>query len=116
MNVRDTLITTLTPLSYDVRLQGSYADDEPLPESFITYLVIEAPDGSFYEGSPMLTRHRIQVVFYSKKMALINTVPALMDVALKDAGFLRDGKGRDYGFENEHYGLLVNYSFTERNE
>ncbi|XCH78850.1 MAG: hypothetical protein WHF31_15210 [Candidatus Dehalobacter alkaniphilus] len=116
MNVRDTLISKLNPLGYDVVLQGSYADDEPLPESFITYTVVDAPDASFYDDQPMLTHHRIQVVFYSKKMSLINTVPDLIYLALKTAGFVRDGKGRDYGFENEHYGLLVNYLFTERNE
>ena len=116
MNVRDTLITALTPLGYEVKLQGSYADDAPLPESFITYTVVDAPDGSFYDGKPTLTHHRIQIVFYSKKMSLINTVPDLIYQALKTAGFERDGKGRDYGYEVEHYGLLVNYLFTERNE
>jgi len=116
MNIRNTLIDALTSLGYEVRLQGSYADGEPLPESFITYYIVDAPDASFYDDKPMLTHHRIQIVFYSKLISKINSVPDQIYSLLKTAGFIREGKGRDYGFENEYYGILVNYMFTERNE
>lgn len=115
MNVRDTLITALQPLEYDVRLQGSYAANEPLPESFITYQIVDAPDASFYDNQPQLTHHRLQVIFYSKKMSLINSVADQIYTAMKQAGFIRDGKGRDYGFENEYLGLLIQFTYTERN-
>jgi len=123
MNIRDLLIsqlkTALSPelpaLPYDVRLQGSYADDEPLPESFITYLIVDSPDKSFYGSNPMLTNHLIQIVFYSKKMSLINTVPDQINVRLKMAGFIRNGKGRDVAFNAEHYAWQIDYNYTERN-
>ena len=55
MNVRDRLIEALNPLGYEVKLQGSYAEPEPLPETFITYFILDSPDGSYYDDQPQLT-------------------------------------------------------------
>lgn len=115
MNVRDILINALSSLNYDVRLQGSYADDEPLPESFITYSISDSPDDSFYDNEPKRTHTYFNIIFYSKKMSLIKTIPDQMYSLLKQAGFIRSGSGQDYSYENEHYGWLMNYIYTERN-
>lgn len=116
MNVRDILIQALEPLEYEIALQGSYADDEPLPESFITYFIVDSDDRSFYDDDPKMSDYRIQVVFYSKKMSLIKTVPDSIYQSLKAAGFIRTGKGRDIAYNAEHYAWQIDYLYTERNE
>lgn len=116
MNVRDTLINALVPLGYEIALQGSYADEEPLPESFITYFIIDSVDKSFYDDAPKMSDYRIQLVFYSKKMSLVKTVPDLIYQSLKAVGFIRTGKGRDISYNVEHYAWQVDYIYTERNE
>lgn len=115
MNVRDRLISALEPLGCEVRLQGSYAENEPLPESFITYFIVDSPDGTFYEDGPLLTYIRIQVVLYSMKISVINTFPEQIFAACRNAGFIRDSRGRDLGFEGDHYGWSMNFITTERN-
>lgn len=115
MNVRDRFIHALEPLGFEVRLQGSYAEDEPLPESFITYFIVDSPDGTFYEDGPLLTYIRIQVVLYSKKMSILTALPQQIFVACRNAGFIRDSRGRDLGFEGDHYGWIMNFITTERN-
>jgi len=119
MNVRDVLIEALEPLKtegYEVSLQGSYGENEPLPESFITYFIVDSNDRSFYDDSPKLSDYRIQIVFYSKKVELIKTIPDLIYQHLKAAGFVRTGKGRDISYNVEHYAWQIDYLFTERNE
>ena len=115
MNVRDRLINSLEPIGFEVRLQGSYAENEPLPESFITYFIVDSPDGNYYEDGPLLTYIRIQVVLYSMKMSAINTIPEQIFNACRNAGFIRDSRGRDLGFEGDHYGWSMNFITTERN-
>lgn len=115
MNVRDRLISALEPLGFEVRLQGSYAEDEPLSETFITYFIVDSPDGSFYEDGPLVTYIRVQVVLYSKKMSVLTTLPEQIFRACRAAGFIRDSRGRDLGFEGEHYGWSMNFISTERN-
>jgi len=115
MNVRDRLIQALTPLGYEVRLQGSYVEAEPLPETFITYFILDSPDGSYYDDQPRLSYIRIQVILYSKRMSVINTVPSSIFTACRNAGFIRDSRGQDMGFEGEHYGWMMNFISTERN-
>lgn len=115
MNVRDRLINALSSLGYQVLLQGSIADDEPLPETYITYFISDSPDDAFYDNQPKRTHTYINLILYSKKMSLIKTVPDQMHNLLSQAGFIRDGKGRDYSYEKEHYGWLMNYIHTERN-
>ena len=115
MNVRDRLIEALSPIGYEVKLQGSYAEPEPLPETFITYFILDSPDGSYYDDQPQLTHTRIQVILYSKKMSLINVVPDLIFHSARAAGFIRDSRGRDVGYEGEHYGWMMNFITTERN-
>lgn len=116
MNVRDILINALQSLGYEVSLQGSYADAEPLPESFITYQIVTSNDQSFYDNNPKISNYTVQVVFYSKKMSLIKTVPDLIYSGLKNAGFTRQGKGRDIPFNTDYYGWMVEYFYTERND
>jgi len=115
MNVREKLIAALTPMGLEVRLQGSIAENELLPESFLTYFIIDSPDGNSYEDGPLVSYIRIQVVLYSTKMSLLNSLPQQIFLACRNAGFIRDSRGRDLGFEGDHYGWSMNFITTERN-
>ena len=114
MNVRDLLIQTLVPLGYEVTLQGSYGEDEPLPGSFITYVIVDSRDRSFYNNDPMYAEYRIQVVFYSTDFNLIKSVPDQIYEALKAAKFIRQSKGRDVAYNAEHYAWQCDYYYNER--
>ncbi|HAM63777.1 MAG: hypothetical protein A2Y20_07685 [Firmicutes bacterium GWF2_51_9] len=115
MNVRDRLIAALQPLGLEVRLQGSIAENEPLPETFLTYFIIDSPDGNSYEDGPLVSYIRVQVVLYSTKMSLLNARPQQVFNVCRNAGFIRDSRGRDLGFEGDHYGWSMNFITTERN-
>lgn len=115
MNVRDHLISAMSSLELPVRLQGSYADDEVLPETFLTYFISESPDASFYDNNPTRAHTYITLILYSKKMSLITILPDQIHSLLKTSGFQREGRGRDFSYENEHYGWLMNIIHSERN-
>lgn len=114
MNVRDRLIEALNPLEYEVALQGSYAEDEPLPQSFITYFIVDSYDQAFYGNNPKRSVYSIQIEFYSKDFSLIKSVPDLIYQKLKDAGFIRQSKGRDIAYDAEHYAWQADYYYMER--
>jgi len=114
MNVRDRLIAALDPLGYEVSLQGSYADDEPLPASFITYTIYDSTDEGFYDNNPTRADYFIQIVFYSKDFNLVKSVPDDIYLKLKTAGFRRLSKGRDVDFNIEHHAWLCEYYYMER--
>ncbi len=114
MNVRDHLIKTLQPLGINVRYQGSISEDEPIPETLITYEIIDSMDQSYYDNTSHRLTTRIQLVIYSSKMSIIKTLPDHMSQLIKAAGFTRESRGYDRGFYMDHYAWIMEIHFTER--
>jgi len=113
-NVYETIKTTLAPLGYPVRQQGSYAPGATLPETLVTYQVIDQPNGAHADNRPGSTIHRIQISMYSKRPALVQGADAAIKGVLLPAGFLRV-TGRDLPLDHEtgHYGYTSDYRFYE---
>lgn len=91
--MEDLLISTLEPLGYPVKLQGSMTPDESYPKHFFTFWN-DATDGSgFYSNTETSIVWQYSVNFYScdpnKVMATIVEAKKL----LKGAGFIVTGLG-----------------------
>ena len=109
-NIYKLVCDTLEPLGYPIREQGTYASNEKLPETHITYQLIDAPPGSHADNLPINTIPRIQLAFYSKKPAIKQAADGLLKSVMLPAGFMR-ASGRDLPFDKEtgHYGFTSDY-------
>jgi hypothetical protein len=114
MNVRDVLILCLAPLGVDIRVQGSISESEPIPETMITYEIIDSIDHGFYDNQPTRLTTRIQLMIYSTKMSIIKSLPDTITQLIKEGGFVRESRGHDQGFFGQHYGWLMEIHTTER--
>lgn len=114
MNIRDILILSLAPLGVEIRVQGSISESEPIPETLITYEIIDSIDHGFYDNQPTRLTTRIQLMIYSTKFSIIKTLPDTITQLIKEAGFVRDGRGFDQGYFGQHYGWLMEIHATER--
>lgn len=96
MSVKDNLIEVLeTFCADDVYLQGTLNDAEAYPQKFITFFVSDTSDLEFFDDSLIATQWDISVIFYSNNPVEVNTIPAQIAAALKQAGFIQQGKGYD---------------------
>lgn len=106
------LYNTLAALGFPVYLQGSAP--EIYPDSFITYWTINTPAAAEFDNALMLTEWQFYIYFYSTDPALVQSVPAQMRSALKAAGFIPQGKGRDLlSDEPTHTGWVQEFTFFE---
>lgn len=108
------LISTLESLGFPVIQQGSIGVDEAYPNSFITFQTTGSPEQDFFDGSPWGTQWRFSVIFYTCDPILLSTVPKQIYTALKDAGFIPQGKGYDIPSDEPGWNGWVNdYHFLE---
>ena len=79
----------------NVYLQGTLNADEAFPQKFITFFVSDTGDLEHFDDALAGTAWNFSVIFYSNNPGEVSTIPALISAALKAAGFLQNGKGRD---------------------
>lgn len=109
------LITdTLSALGYPVREQGTYAPDAMLPETFVTYQLVDSPNTSHADNVPTSQTTRLQVTMYSRKPAHKQGADAAFKTVMLPAGFLRVG-GRDlpYSEATGHYAYTCDYRYYD---
>ena len=110
--MKETLITELAKLGYPVYLHGSLGLDEPFPDSFFTFFTTSSPDEYPFDDTPTKTAWEYQVIFYSSDPQTVATVAATSRTALKAAGFIPQGKGRDIVSEEPtHTGWINEYVY-----
>lgn len=97
------LLEALEPFGYDVSLQGTYGEDETLPETFITYWTESTQDDSHYDDSVHGVRWYFSVILYSRSAAIVNTKPKEITQALKSKGFIPQGMGQDIPSDEPDY-------------
>ena len=111
------LIQTLETFGYPVHLQGSMAEDEAYPQSFITFLTIGSYNGADFDNQTYAIEWMFQVAFFSSDPLLVASVPKEIRKALKDAGFIPTGAGRDLPSEEPtHTGWVQDYYILENIE
>ena len=113
--VKNLLIDTLKDMGYGApRLQGTFAENETYPDSFITFFTIDTPDIRFYDNKTKRTAYYFDVNFYSSNPELVNTVPESIAEKLAKVGFIRQGKGSDLASDVEtHTGWNTQYIYLE---
>lgn len=112
--MKQKLITELEKLGYPVFLQGSLNADAAYPDSFITFWTDDAPDNSHYDNETASYAWDFSVIFYSNDPALLNSKPDEIRKALKAAGFVPQGKGRDIpSDEPTHTGWAMDFFYIE---
>lgn len=116
MNVKDILIPVLETFGYPVKLQGSLNADEAYPETFITFWTEPTFDNAHFDDNVHSVDWTFSVIFYSNDPALVNSKPFEILAALRNAGFIPQGKGRDIpSDEPTHTGWAMDLLFTEEN-
>jgi len=107
---------TLTPLGYDVRQQGSYSENEELPDTFITYWLKQVSPSKHYDGEISSYKFQIQIVFYSIDAELLQAADTLIRSVMSPANFMY-ASGEDITFReitNRYaYGMRFNYYYKE---
>lgn len=111
-NIYELIYNTLMSLGYPVREQGTFGNTEMLPETFITYQIINETNDTHYDNKIASTTTRVQLVLYSKKPAIKQSADQLFRSVMLPAGFLRVS-GRDLPFNQDtgHYGYTSDYIF-----
>ncbi|WP_375104943.1 hypothetical protein ACDZ28_13625 [Paenibacillus sp. RS8] len=117
INIYELTCSTLEQLGHDVREQGSYAPNAKLPESFVTYQVIDDSPAGHADNKPTSLVWRIQVSLYSKRPAIKQGASETIKAVMLETGFMRVG-GRDLPFleATGHYGYTCDYRFYEMEE
>lgn len=112
--MKQKLIDELEKFGYPVFLQGSLNEDEAYPDSFITFWVDDTTDNSHHDNDTTSYAWDFSVIFYSSDPALVNSKPEEIRKALKQAGFIPQGKGRDIpSDEPSHTGWAQDYFYIE---
>ena len=111
-NIYKAIYDALSSLGYQVREQGTYAEDEVLPETLITYQLIDEPDSAHYENIPVGKISRFQVAMYSKDPVIKQSADNLLRSVMFPAGFMR-ASGRDLPFDKDtgQYGYTSDYRY-----
>lgn len=108
--MNDEIYNTLDALGFPVFLHGTLGEDEPFPDTFITYTTVDSPDAFPFDDNPTHTVWYYQIIVYSNDRQTLEQVAESSRAALKAAGFIPQGKGRDIpSEETTHTGWLCNY-------
>ncbi len=97
-------------------LQGTLNPDESYPESFVTFWTDYTDDNAHFDNKTQSVDWSFSVIFYSSDAAAVNTKPFEIMEALREAGFIPQGKGQDImSDEPSHTGWVIEYIYTEQN-
>lgn len=112
--MKQKLIDELNKFGYPVFLQGSLNPDDAYPDSFITYWTDDVIDNSIYDNDTTSYAWDFSVIFYSNDPLLVNSKPEEIRKALKAAGFIPQGKGRDIPSDEPNWtGWALDFYYIE---
>lgn len=98
----------------NVYLQGTLAEDEAYPDSFVTFWTDTTSDNAHYDDDVSSIDWSFSVVYYSSDPALVNSVPAQIRTALKAVGFIPQGRGNDIPSDRpSHTGWAMDFDIKE---
>jgi hypothetical protein len=111
-NIYSLIYDTLLPLGYTVKEQGTYIGISKLPETYITYFIVDSPTETAYDNVSVSQSIRVQLCIYSKKPSIKQSGDELFKSVMIPAGFMRIG-GRDLPFNSDtgHYGYTCDYRY-----
>jgi hypothetical protein len=117
VNIYSLVYETLNSLGYPVKEQGTYPSGTTLPETHITYFIVDSSGKSHYDNEEAIQKIRIQLVLYSKKPSVKQNADELLKSVMLPVGFLRVGGG-DLPFNKDtgHYAFRCDYRYYESEE
>jgi hypothetical protein len=114
MSIYSKLYHALAPSGYPVREQGSFGAGDTLPETLITYQILDQPDISHADNAPRAMMSYVRVAVYSKDPATLQGADQMLRALLTPDGFLRaGGRGLPFDPDTEHYGYVSEYRLYE---
>ena len=98
-------------------LQGTMNPDEAYPETFVTFWTDYTDDKAHFDNKTQSVEWSFSVILYSSDAAIVNTKPFELMEALREAGFVPQGKGQDImSDEPTHTGWVIEYLYAESTE
>ena len=119
MNPKQLLINILSKFGFisgeTLCLQGTMNPDITYPKEFITFWTDYTDDNGHLDDTVYSVDWHFTVIYYANDPALVNTRPFEFMTALREAGFIPQGKGNDIiSDEPTHDGWVVEYIYTEK--
>lgn len=113
--MKQLLINTLeTICPNNVFLQGTLVPNTAYPDSFITFWTNYTDDNSHFDDETFSIDWNFSVIFYSNDPTLVGTKPDEIITALKNVGFIPQGKGNDVPSDiASHTGWAMDFIYTE---
>ena len=108
----DDLINTLEQLNYPVFRQGSLTEDEPYPDTFITFWNSESADHAYYDNTDYALDWIFNIYVYSVDPALTYSLLDEIRTKLKSNGWIISGHGYDVMTDEPTHtgrGLTIRY-------
>ena len=114
--MEDLLISTLESLGFPIIRQGSLAEDDEYPQSFLTFWNNSADGQGFYSNTETQTVWSYLLCFYSTNPRLTYSKLLEAKSLLKSVGFTITGKGYDVvSDEITHTGRAIDVFYLETN-
>ena len=111
--MKQILLNVLETFGYPVFLQGTLGENEPFPAAFFTFQTMSSSDISF-DNVDKYAVYGFQVFFYANDPRTVESIAAQSRTALKQAGFIADGKGVDIpSGEPTHTGWVTEYFYIK---
>ena len=94
-NMIDSLIELLESFGYDVFRQGSLTENDPYPDTFITFWNPDTPFHSFYDNEEYGQIWTVNVYVYSNDPEVTYSLIDSIRMLLKRNGWIINGAGYD---------------------
>lgn len=93
--MKSKLLAILEGMGYETWLMHTMPLSKKYPDSFFTYMVIDAPFKAHYDNRPHAIVWGFWIGFYSSNPSLVESVPMELTKRLLDAGWSVPGAGED---------------------
>lgn len=111
--MKQILLNVLETFGYPVYLHGTLGENEPFPPAFFTFQTITSSDIAF-DNQDCYAVYGYQVFFYANDPQTVESIAAQSRTALKQAGFIADGRGVDIpSDEPTHTGWVTEYHYIK---
>ena len=118
MNPKKILIDALASLGFEdgktIFLQGTMNPEAAYPAEFVTFWTNYTADNSHYDNAANSVDWNFSVMYYANDPQKVNTKPFEIAKALKQHGFVQQGKGQDVlSDETTHTGWALDFTYPE---
>ena len=111
-NIYEKVAAVLDASGFIYRQQGSFLPTEPLPETFLTYQIINNEDVAHACNKPYACSARVQMTLYSTDPAIVQSANETLKSIMLPAGFTRFiGRDLPFSADTGHYGYTCDYKY-----